>query len=528
MKSKVRPLNIRLLKPSLAAAKDAFRAPTSLTKHPLKKNIGFKGSLFLPAEPSRKQPAWVDLLNEGAMSPLSLENASSSAVLIVETSNRFFAISFGYGSNLLRQELIERDFGLKVALNAVEPAALRSVDMHTMEDLTLHTRRQASLGSHLSTFGLDVTRDLMRSVTGRPRDPNIGRQVTGSDALSINAEFDFTGLGAKCDQLFREYGKKDYLKEFAFVDHVRKIRDSALGDELDQLLVQDLRTGTAGSAYLAAPKPIDWDRFAAFNYSTEGHANDHTDLDLTHYLDTIDTGALSISKLRKDRIGAKYTDADATREKWSVYDSLVYEAAYKGDLYALSAGEWYVIEQSYARQIESDIKHIPASGLKLPAAKPNEIENDYNKRVSATMKDIALLDRGNKRVTGANAPIECCDLLTLTGQLVHVKRKTRSSTLSHLFSQGIASAEALIWDEGYRKEIVSLLKSRPAHAAHAALLAAPTFNAASFEVVYAVITRRTSNWPASLPFLSQLNLANAARILRRMGYKVSLLRIDVP
>ncbi|WP_437731167.1 TIGR04141 family sporadically distributed protein [Sorangium sp. So ce1335] len=525
MKVKVRPLNIRLLKPSLVAARDAFRDPTALIQHSLKKNIGFKASLFLPAVPSRKPPAWVDLLNEGVRSTLSLVNATSSAVLLVETSQRFFAISFGYGSNLLRQELIERDFGLKVALNTVDPDALRSVDMHTMEDLTLHTRRQASMGSRLPTFGLDVTRDLMRSVTGRPRDPNIGRQVTGSDALVLNAEIAFTGIGVKCDRLLHEYGKKDYLKEFAFVDYVRKIRDTNLGGELDQLLIQELRAGTSTNAYLAAPKPIEWDRFAAFNYSTEGHADDHPDLDLAHYLGTIDTGALSISKIRRDRVGVKYADADVTREKWSIYDALVYEVTHKDTLYALSAGEWYVIEPSYARRIESDIKQIPTSGLKLPAANPDEVEKDYNERVSATMKDIALLDRGNRSVTGANTPIECCDLLTLGGQLVHVKRKTRSSTLSHLFSQGIASAEALFWDDGYRKKVVSLLKGHPAHAR---LLAAPTFNAASFEIVYAVITKRTPTWPASLPFLSQLNLANAARILRRMGYKVSLLRIDAP
>ncbi|WP_437894105.1 DUF6119 family protein [Sorangium sp. So ce124] len=525
MKVKVRPLNIRLLKPTVAAARDAFRDPASLTPHPLKKNIGFKGSLFVPTAPSRKPPAWVELLNEGVRSPLSLVNASSSAVLIVETSDRFFAISFGYGSNLLRQELIERDFGLKVALNTVDPDALRSVDMDTREDLTLHTRRQASAGSRLLTFGLDVTRDLMRSVTGQLRDPSIGKQVTGSDALALNVQIEFTGLGAKCDRLLHEYGKKDYLKEFAFVDHVRKIRDPNLKDELDQLLVQGLRAGTSTSGYLAAPKPIEWDRFSAFNYSTEAHADDHLDLDLAHYLGTLDTGALSISKLRRDRIGVKYADADVTREKWSIYDALVYEATHKGNLYALSAGEWYVIEPSYARRIENDIKQIPASGLKLPAANPDEVEKDYNERVAATMKNIALLDRGNRSVTGANAPIECCDLLTLGGQLVHVKRKTRSSTLSHLFSQGVASAEALVSDNGYRNKVASLLKRHPNHAT---LFTAPTFDATSFEIVYAVITKRTATWPSSLPFLSQLNLANAARVLRRMGYKVSLLRVDVP
>ncbi|WP_438014782.1 TIGR04141 family sporadically distributed protein [Sorangium sp. So ce315] len=525
MKVKVRTLNIRLLKSSLAAAKDAFRDPTSLLQHPLKKKIGFKGTLFIPKVPSRKPPAWVDLLNEGTESPLSLINASSSAVLIAETSDRFFAISFGYGSNLLRQEVIERDFGLKVALNTVDPDALRSVDMDTREDLTLHTRRQASAGSRLPTFGLDVTRDLMRSVTGLLRDPSIGRLVTGSDALALNAQIEFTDLGARCDRLLHEYGKKDYLKEFAFVDHVRKIRDPNLKDELDQLLVQGLRAGTSTRGYLAAPKPIEWDRFSAFNYSTEGHADDHLDLDLAHYLGTIDIGALSISKLRRDRIGVKYADTDVTQERWSIYNALVYETTHKSNLYALSTGEWYVIEPSYARRIENDIKQIPASGLKLPAANPDEVEKDYNERVATRTKNLALLDRGNRSVTGANAPIECCDLLTLDGQLVHVKRKTRSSTLSHLFSQGVASAEALVSDNGYRNKVISMLKGHPAHAR---LFAAPTFNAASFEIVYAVITKHTLSWPASLPFLSQLNLANAARILRRIGYKVSLLRIDVP
>jgi uncharacterized protein (TIGR04141 family) len=92
----------------------------------------------------------------------------------------------------------------------------------------------------------------MRSVTGRPRDASLGRQVTGSDALSLNAAIEFAELGAKCDQLLREYGKKDYLKEFAFVDRVRKIRDSTLAAELDQLMVQDLRAGTSFFACLGS------------------------------------------------------------------------------------------------------------------------------------------------------------------------------------------------------------------------------------------------------------------------------------
>ncbi|TAM66290.1 MAG: hypothetical protein EPN48_17930 [Microbacteriaceae bacterium] len=54
--------------------------------------------------------------------------------------------------------------------------------------------------------------------------------------------------------------------------------------------------------------------------------------------------------------------------------------------------------------------------------------------------------------------MEFCDVLSSGGDLVHVKRKSRSSTLSHLFAQGSVSATTLLSDGHCRTQIRQLIE----------------------------------------------------------------------
>src|SRR5205823_3272284 len=99
--------------------------------------------------------------------------ASSSAVLLVEAKSRLFAVTFGQGRYMVQDEALERDFGLRVVLNTVAPDQLKSVDAKTIEDTTVHTRRDVSHESALSAFGFDISRDLLRAVTGTPVDETL-------------------------------------------------------------------------------------------------------------------------------------------------------------------------------------------------------------------------------------------------------------------------------------------------------------------------------------------------------------------
>jgi uncharacterized protein (TIGR04141 family) len=55
---------------------------------------------------------------------------------------------------------------------------------------------------------------------------------------------------------------------------------------------------------------------------------------------------------------------------------------------------------------------------------------------------FALLDADPVIYGGGRSAIEICDLLSTDRVFVHVKAKTKSSTLSHLFAQGLNSAQA--------------------------------------------------------------------------------------
>src|SRR5207245_11347461 len=107
-------------------------------------------------------------------SEISLLTASSSAILLVPKPNNLFAIVFGYGRYLLAEEAIESRFGLRVTLNAIEHSQLRSIDHKRLEGVPCHTSEQVTKASGLEEFGLDVERDLLRGVTGTPKDQSLG------------------------------------------------------------------------------------------------------------------------------------------------------------------------------------------------------------------------------------------------------------------------------------------------------------------------------------------------------------------
>src|SRR5262249_29442702 len=135
---------------------------------------------------------------------------------------------------------------------------------------------------------------------------------------------------------------------------------------------------------------------------------------------------------------------------WSIYRCLVFETELDGRLYLLSEGEWFEVEPDFATQVTTDVMQIPRVDLGLPAARKGEQEGAYNQR-AAEQCNLALLDRRTFRFGGS--PFEVADLLTADRHLIHVKRKTQSATLSHLFMQGRVSAEALKVDFAIRRRV---------------------------------------------------------------------------
>ena len=140
--------------------------------------IGNKDTAELYVKPSRpKPPVWARFFEGYLKSDQLGRVASASALLLVKAKNRIFAITFGQGRYLLKQESWEEHFGLRVALNSVGENHVRSVDKRTFDAISRHSREQASRDATARDFGLNIEQDLLRAVTGTFSDKNLGRKI---------------------------------------------------------------------------------------------------------------------------------------------------------------------------------------------------------------------------------------------------------------------------------------------------------------------------------------------------------------
>jgi uncharacterized protein (TIGR04141 family) len=315
-----RTLALYLLKPDVSRAEDALHGSTSSTYEV----SGLRdGKLFL-RRTRKDEPHWLAFLRPHLdRQPTDRSTASLSGVLVFRVNRRWFALTFGYGRTLLDPEMVVSDFGLRAALNSVDPDELRSIDAKTLEELTVLTRRQLSRGASITTFELDLNRDLVRAVRGRSNDRTFAEQVSGSDALRMTADFAFADIAPRARVAHKLYRAKTYQQRFAWIDHVQLVTEPAKESELDEELEEIITSSNTGRIYLAAPSILDEDDFGGFRLlSTK---NDITfELRWQDYLD-LKQGQPSLASLRRDRIAVISGATEEAVLQWPVYRALVVE-----------------------------------------------------------------------------------------------------------------------------------------------------------------------------------------------------------
>jgi uncharacterized protein (TIGR04141 family) len=327
--AKTQNLTIFLMREDKAKAEDCLRSPDMLDKIQLATGIPFTGSLFVK-KPFGKPPKWLPFLQEGTGQTLDhLINKSNSAVLFLKKANRLFAITFGYGRNLLHANCWEENFGLKVVLNTVDPDKLRCMDLERFENLKVSTKTQTSRESDLGAFGIDPTQDFLRAATGTPKNATFAKRVTGgADALVLNAKLTFSDLGAKCAEVLEAYGKDDYKEYFGWIDNLTVVKDPKQMEKLDNKLVELLQKASLPNGlYLSPPEIVDWAHIEGFKYSIQSEDDQvYEDLDVDTYLSFIDDrNEVSLEKLKRDRIEPISIGSSTGYTHWSIYKSIVFE-----------------------------------------------------------------------------------------------------------------------------------------------------------------------------------------------------------
>jgi len=520
----VRSLTIYLLKEEVKTPAQALRSDVSLDSFQIDMGHGSAASLHVQHK-SGYQPRWVSFCFGYCSPPLPpLYNASTSAVLLVNHSGRSFAVTFGYGRSLLALGSWEESFGLKVTLNSIRPESIRSVESKTFDAMATHTLTQTTRAGQIADFGLDIEQDLLRSVTGEPEDPGLGKRLTGIDALHATAALTLQELPALLHAYVTKYADTTYKENYSFIDHIREVRDASKIAELDEEMIAKCQLGTREGIWLAQPEILDMQDFGGFRYGTSRRSPVYADMDLSAFLSTLsDAADVTLDLLRSSRIGCLGAAQDIATREWSVRRCLNCEINDGEATFLLSNGKWYRVDTAFVDDVNAGVAQIRESAVILPPIGPDTSEAIYNESVAAANpQTFALMDRQLVIHGGGRSSIEFCDLLSHDAQLIHVKRYHGAGALSHLFAQGVNSAELFLADTDFRDKVRKLLPP-----GYEKLVPADRPDPKGYEVVFAISSKSTKPLATSLPFFAKLSLKNTARRLASFGLKTSLRKIDV-
>jgi len=521
LKPRREKLTVSLLKEELGRD-DALRDRDDLTGYRIPGIDKRRHSLFTASKPPHP-PRWAKYLSTHVSNDLAgLNTSSAAAVLLIEAAERIFAITLGGGRHLIVPDSYVQDFGLKVVLNTVAPDQLKSVDAKTIDDTTVHSRLDLSHESSFGAFGLDVSRDLLRAVTGKPKDETLAHRLTGADSLGIHTREQVPDLPALCERLLAASEDDAYKENFDFIDHLRPVKSRARKEELDELLVKALENREIDDVHLAAPEALDWQDIHGFRFNGS-EPEDELDADprISAYLDARAEDEINLKLLKHDRlIAIRASDGEAAKD-WSIRSCLVYQVELEDGLYVLSTGDWFRVENDYRKRVEAEVEKLPRF-KGLPDADYGTDEDRYNLKAAKAIGGLCLdkkfvFEQGHDKM-------EICDVLAADGTLIHVKQRGSSSTLSHLFSQGLNSAERLLLDDVFRDKARKVVKK--VNAGWLDKLPASGDDARDHEVTFAVITRSERKTPLTLPFFSVVSLRAAAERLKAFGFDVSIAQVQ--
>ncbi|REL28600.1 sporadically distributed protein, TIGR04141 family [Thalassotalea euphylliae] len=520
-------LSVCLVKSEYADHLDSQLIDTSKCLAPFELDIGDSSTSLYIKKESKSQPGWIEFLASapGVSAEMLGESLSIGATLIIRVSENTFILSFGQGHFLRNDEIIVREFGLKVVLNSIVADDIRSLDKATGELTSLNARTQSSKGGDIYNLLIDTEMDFLQALSAKVRDEFtdlFGVKISGRDVLKISPKIDIFDLVPTLTACYNQY-KKPLPSEFTWVDNIKRVTDKPLIADLKNELVVLLNSSSAKDlAWLGEPEVVDHEQLQGYSFTEKSKELDLF-LRLDHLLEVLEKKSgskpFTIKILENQTIWARMSDGRVLYS-WSAYRCINTEIKYKGNTYLLRSGEWFNLASSYQQAVDDALKPIPINKIKLPAYTHNS-EGLYNND-AATQIGGHCLDAKNIIHGGRHSKIEFCDLLQVKSHtnLIHVKRYSGSATLSHLFYQAQVSSELLKVDADFRKKLNEKL---PAEAKFTDVFATP--NTDNYHVVFGIVTKK--NLPLDLPFFSKITLKNAHRSLIALGYKVSITVIDI-
>jgi uncharacterized protein (TIGR04141 family) len=517
-------ITVFLIKEEARSVPD-FLETTGLRELPVK-HAGASGTLYYKTG-FAKAPSWVGIFADvPGFDAKRMLNSSCRAAYVIKTGGRWFCFTFGYARHLIRDSAVERNFGLKVALNLGDPETIKAIDKVSISHVGMQSREQAGRDVGFEEFEFNTDIDLLKSMTAKGPQTDDEEQETysGRDSVSVYTRVDLDELPDLARRLQKAYENTAYLKRYPWFDKITQERDAAVIDKLESALVSAINSNDTGKIWLAIPELLTWEEIKAFAYRPisdnprRASPGLYPDLDLDTWLrETNLQGRLARSHLSSRKVYQLFQD-DRPPATWTVLRCLNAEIDLEDRKYILNDGDWYNIEQNFVQAIDDYYKAIPSSTLVLPRY-GTATEPVYLRSVARTRPEFALMDCKLIKTGTGRSTVEFCDLYSNNRDIIHVKQYGGSSLLSHLFAQAVVSGSCFLYLEPFRRQVNDRLPV-PFRLADCQM----NPRSSDYTVCLAVMSKVAG--PLELPFFSKVNLRYTAGEIRNMGYNLTKLKID--
>jgi uncharacterized protein (TIGR04141 family) len=508
---------------------------------PIETEVAGAPALLIHGHVPQASADWCPIITALTGEALTVAYSSAGGALLVRVDEQVYALTYGVlGRFFIAADRIDPGFGIQFALRAIEPDRIQRVTRRVLASTGRVDRNLVPGGQPIRRYDIEGWGEIVRQLSGVLANERLTvtrgstRRVTfaGADSLQIPVSTDPVGLLADLREIGRTCVGESPCPELDFIAQIRPLPSGERTAELDKRLDEMIGIESHPDVGLAVPtslielEPLAGSYLVRMPYRKRLHL----DLDLEavvgrargkgngRRLNTLKHGSI---ELCNDPDGDEPLAPPVKAHLW-----ITAEVPLGAARMIYQEGQWYQIGEQHLALLNAEIEEIltqPATLVLPPWTGDLEDEDAYNRHVAETYPGFVLLDKKTLRTKQHNRGpgIEACDLLGPNDELIHVKRAAKSAPLSHLFTQGEVSVDALLHEPDAREKLAARVRAdHPDHHID------ETFRPR--KVIYAIALASGKQLsPKTLFTFSQVALYRATRRLRGANIEVEIISIPV-
>lgn len=523
---------------------------------------GIEGAKVYIDKGKKKIPSWVSKFN---LENHEIFTRSSSAIILIpiirKKKERIFAITFGHSYHSLIEDNIDYDFAIYATLNALDENWLNAIELNKTESSALQ-RTQVRKVANTGSLYFDSHQDILKSISGYVKDEykELFSSITAGASIKVNTSVEPKELASICEKLYDLSLKDDWKRNFPEFQNIQKVRDTALIKKLNTEML--VRFKSQYEIYLdpLQKHSVTNNQKITICYNEINNFEDTYEFAYQYKVQKLKENAYfpelyldHLNELLKEkgvkpedisfediRVLVKKTNEDSKEDGFKIIRLLQCEINFlseNDEFYYFIDNQWFVISSDFIKEITEEINNICVTTTLVDYTKElmDEVsrekdkyeytEGRYNRAVAFKYPQYICLDTKDILKKG-RSKIEPCDLLEIEInnkelKFYHLKRSTRSSTLSHCFNQGVNSLEILRKYSESATNLIDLVQKKGGELTEKEL-------SYKYHVIYGLITSKKPEQKAeNLPVFSRISLSRIITEIRKMNAEVSLMFIPV-